>query len=94
MSAFNDPGYSPRESSEDSGKDETERDTKTTNTYGRKDTGTQTGTVTVENERREYGNIGVTKTQELLQDELRVSSINIIDAIVESFKHEMCILVY
>lgn len=94
VSAFNDPGYSPRESSEDSGKDETKRDTKTTNTYGRKDTGTQTGTVTVENERHEYGNIGVTKTQELLQDELRVSSINIIDTIVESFKHELCILVY
>lgn len=41
-----------------------------------------------------YGNIGVTKSQEMLMDELKVRENNIIDIITKSFRDAFCLLVY
>lgn len=43
---------------------------------------------------RTWGNIGVTTTQEMIEQERNVSRFNIVDEIVDSFKEEFCILVY
>lgn len=42
-----------------------------------------------------YGNIGVTKSQEMLEDEINVRmKYNIIDLITKSFRDHFCVLVY
>lgn len=40
------------------------------------------------------GNIGVTTTQEMIEEERRVSQFNVIDYIVDSFKRRFCLLIY
>lgn len=68
-------------------------------TYGRKnelthghqiaDTSTETETI------NSHGNIGVTTTQRMLEQELDISPrLNIISYIVDSFKNRFCLLVY
>ena len=52
--------------------------------------GTDTGTVT----RRETGNIGVTTTQQMIKEERDISTFNIYDYIVQSFKYMYCLGVY
>lgn len=65
-----------------------------TATHTGTDTTTDTGTITHEDYRREYGNIGVTTTQKMIQEERDIDQFNIIDVIVNSFKQRFCILVY
>lgn len=43
---------------------------------------------------RAYGNIGVTTTQQMIDEERRVVKFNIYDYIIDSFKKRFCILVY
>ena len=43
---------------------------------------------------RMYGNIGVTTTQQMINEERGVVKFNIIDYIVDSFKKRFCILIY
>lgn len=57
-------------------------------------TTTDTGTVIHQITRREYGNIGVTTTQQMIEAERDVVRFNVINEIVESFKMRFCILVY
>lgn len=65
-----------------------------------KDTGTVTtnstdnGTVTHEYERLEQGNIGVTTTQSMIQEEREISEFDIIQYIINDFKTRFCIMVY
>lgn len=54
-----------------------------------------TGTETNEHEGHLFGNIGVTKSQEMLEDEIRLRKTqNIYDIIVNMFRDRFCILVY
>lgn len=53
-------------------------------------TGSDTGTIT----RRETGNIGVTTTQQMIREERDISTFNIYDYIVQSFKYMYCLGVY
>lgn len=55
---------------------------------------TDTGTVKHDITRREYGNIGVTTTQKMIQEEREIDLFNIYDVIVDSFKKRFCLLVY
>lgn len=48
----------------------------------------------IERQRLEQGNIGVTTTQKMIQEQREVVAFNTIDYIVESFKKRFCILVY
>lgn len=43
---------------------------------------------------RMWGNIGVTTTQQMIEEERRVSQFNITDYIIESFKRRFCLLIY
>lgn len=43
---------------------------------------------------RIFGNIGVTTTQQMIEEERRVSEFNISDYIIASFKRRFCLLVY
>lgn len=50
---------------------------------------------TVERDRREYGNIGVTTSTQMLTEEMTFrQSYNIYDIITEDFKSRFCIMVY
>jgi len=55
-------------------------------------TGTDTGTVT--HTRREYGNIGVTTTQQMIQAERDVVQFDMYNYIIEDFKERFCIMIY
>ena len=43
---------------------------------------------------RMWGNIGVTTTQQMIEEQRDVVKFNIIDYIIESFKRRFCLLVY
>lgn len=43
---------------------------------------------------RMWGNIGVTTTQQMIEEERRVSEFNITNYIIESFKRRFCLLIY
>ena len=48
----------------------------------------------IERQRIEQGNIGVTTTQRMIQEQREVVAFNTIDYILQSFKKRFCILVY
>lgn len=43
---------------------------------------------------RAYGNIGVTTTQQMIEQERETDKFNIYDVIIESFKNRFCLLIY
>ena len=86
VSAFNSSGFENRER-------DTIANTRTENQNNNgSSTGTETGTVT--RERHEYGNIGVTTTQQMIKEERDVAQFNIVNYIIEDFKQRFCVLVY
>jgi hypothetical protein len=66
----------------------------TTGTDNRTQTGTDTGTVDTTYTDTEYGNIGVTMTQQMIEAERELVRFNIYDVIIESFKQRFCLLIY
>ena len=58
------------------------------------ESGTDTGTVGTVTEDQEYGNIGVTMTQQLIAEERKLVEFNIYDYIIRSFKRRFCLLIY
>lgn len=57
-------------------------------------TSTETGNTEQTLTRKEQGNIGVTTTQSMINEEREVDKFNIIDYIIDSFKKRFCLLVY
>ena len=53
---------------------------------------TDTGTIT--HERTEQGNIGLTSTQQLIQEQREVVKLNLMDIIINDFKQRFCLGVY
>lgn len=53
-----------------------------------------TDTGTIQREHRIYGNVGVTTTQSMIEEERKVVQFCIDDYIINSFKRKFCILVY
>ena len=49
---------------------------------------------TIKRSRREYGNIGVTTTQHMIQEERDIADFDIYNYIISDFKYRFCILVY
>lgn len=43
---------------------------------------------------RVHGNIGVTTTQQMIEEERRVVKFNVMDYIIDSFKRRFCLLIY
>ena len=58
------------------------------------DSGSDSGTIDNAITETEYGNIGVTMTQQLIEAERKLVEFNIYDYIIESFKKRFCVLVY
>lgn len=60
--------------------------------------GTVTDNGTIDNDDttdiRSYGNIGVTTTQQMIEQERETALFNIYDTIIQSFKYRFCVLVY
>lgn len=56
--------------------------------------GSDTGTIEHDVTRQEYGNIGVTMSQQLIEAERKLVEFNIYDVIIQSFKSRFCLLVY
>ena len=61
-------------------------------------TGTSTGSgtedETIKRTRKEYGNIGVTTTQHMIQEEREIADFDIYQYIITDFKYRFCVLVY
>lgn len=57
-------------------------------------TGNSNATRQLTHKARLYGNIGVTKSQEMLRDELEVRKTDFYNIIVEEIKNRFCLLVY
>ena len=55
---------------------------------------TDSGNIDRNYERQEYGNIGVTTTQAMIEAERNLVKFNIYDFIIDSFKARFCILIY
>lgn len=55
---------------------------------------TDSGTIDRNNTRLEFGNIGVTTTQQMIQAERDLVKFNIYDFIIDSFKARFCVLIY
>ncbi|MBQ1571170.1 MAG: hypothetical protein IIZ78_08615 [Clostridiales bacterium] len=66
----------------------------TSSTDSRTQSGTDTGTVETEFTDQEYGNIGVTMTQQLIEAERNLVRFNIYDLIIDDFKQRFCVLIY
>lgn len=60
------------------------------NTFNNTESFTKADTETI----RAHGNIGVTTTQQMMEQEREISKFNIYDIITEEFKQRFCILVY
>ena len=60
------------------------------------DTGQSTGNIVSESQHtgRTHGNIGVTTSQQMLEAEVGVASINLVQIIVDDFKKQFCLCVY
>lgn len=68
----------------------TEYGSTSTTTYNTTDDIDDTGTVT----RLRQGNIGVTKTQDLIQSQRDIVQFNVTDFIIRQFKRKFCVMVY
>lgn len=53
-----------------------------------------TDTGTIERERIEHGNIGVTTTQQMIKEEREIAEFNLYSIIIDEFKQRFCIMVY
>ena len=58
------------------------------------ETGTDTGTVNNDHRFHAEGNIGVTSTQELIEQQRKVSEFDIYQYIAQDFKAQFCVMVY
>ena len=45
-------------------------------------------------ERKEQGNIGITTTQQMIQEERDISEFNVIQYIIDDFQNEFCLQIY
>ena len=98
VSAYNETDYTPTEKNTNTqtGNSETAQNEEGTVTVK-----TAADTTTNETEKRDmvrsgrtHGNIGVTTSQQMIEQERQISEYNIIDYIINSFKKRFCLLVY
>ena len=55
---------------------------------------TEDETITYKHHEEGHGNIGVTTTQKMINEEREVVKFNIVDYIIDSFKERFCLLIY
>lgn len=84
VAAYNESEYQPRDKS-------TNTDTNTNNSSG---TQADESTSRMEREGRAHGNIGVTTTQQMINEQRNVVKFNICDYIIDEFKKRFCLMIY
>lgn len=73
----------------------TDHSSVTTDSANTRNTGTEDSNVNSTHSGRVHGNIGVTTSQQMLEQELEVvPKLNVYDAIISDFKRRFCLLVY
>lgn len=94
VQGFNSSSWSHAEKTDYTGTDthDLKNESKTDDDLVRTETDTANG-------KRDYtqrrtGNIGVTTTQHMIQEEREIADFNMIDVIIDSFKKRFCIMVY
>ena len=68
--------------------------TSETTTYGKTITDSAEETGNLERQGHMHGNIGVTTTQQMIEQEREIDKFNIYDYIIQEFKQRFCVLVY
>lgn len=68
--------------------------TSDTTTYGKTITDSAEETGSLERDSHIHGNIGVTTTQQMIEQEREVDKFNIYDYIIQEFKQRFCLMVY
>jgi hypothetical protein len=86
IAAYDSSNYSPSDQVTDSNT--------ASNTSTDASTGAGTENIDFEHTGRIHGNIGVTTSQQMLEQELEVARFNIVDEITKLFMSELCIAVY
>lgn len=101
VSAYNSGSYAPKDSQDTDGSGTTKSDTSNTSQSASETsqdgTDRHTGTITHVNEHTHtaYGNIGVTTSQQMLQEELKLTPfLSFEKKIADDFKERFCLLVY
>lgn len=102
VQGFNDSGYVGKQKNEYSGNGSASTDgtigsemsESGTRENNSSENGTDTGTVGHEHDLRAYGNIGVTTTQQMIEEQRNVVMFNLYEIITEEFMQKFCILVY
>ena len=98
VSAYNETDFTPTERTQESQQEigsTTQEDEGTVNVSAKSGNVTdETGKRLLDRSGRAHGNIGVTTTQQMIEQERNVALYNIIDVIIESFKRRFCLLVY
>lgn len=88
--AFNSPSYTPREQDTTQSSSSASYSNSLNKTVH--ENSTDTGTIT--HVRREYGNIGITTTQQMIEEQRQSVKFSIMDYIIADFKSRFCLLVY
>lgn len=83
---FNTDGFVPQEKQEMSGTESV--------LQSGTESASQTDNHSLARQGRAYGNIGVTSTQQLIEQERKISAFNFISFIIDEFKARFCLLVY
>ena len=92
VKGFNSNSWSESKKIDSSGYSTLERDGTDTLSHDGTDTIAHTGIDTTT--KRRTGNIGVTTTQKMINEQREIAEFNIIDYIAESFKNRFCLLIY
>lgn len=92
VKGFNSNTWAESEEMVYSGTDTFEHDGTDTIDYSGKDT--RTGREDSGREVTRQGNIGVTTTQKMIEEQREIAEFNIIDYITESFKKRFCLMIY
>lgn len=97
-SAFDSSTYEPYEQSSTTSSDDTTVSNETSNSLSHSGTDSETlttsGEFTTTHSGRMFGNIGITSSQDMLNQELQVAYFNLYDRIADIFISEYCIPVY
>ena len=98
VSAYNETDFTPTErdtATQNETRQSIQSDSGTVNVNANSDSNTdETGKRTLTHELQSSGNIGVTTTQSMINQERDIAQFNIIDYIINSFKERFCLQVY
>lgn len=94
VAGFNVSDYSNKEKEQVTRTSQTTDNNTSTGKQEKSNTGGETGTITTETRESERGNIGVTTTQTMIEEQRDSVLFNIYNLIISDFKNRFCITIY